>query len=97
VTQSGVTGTFPKSVGRAFLAGVSVPGMKTPVQNKLLGVLPLTLILSATATAGPAASGVAVLATPERRAVETQALVVTLDRAHARVGARMVEPVRNPR
>ena len=74
MTQSGVTETFPKSVGMAFLAGVSVPGMKTPVQNKLLGVLPLTLILSATATAGPAASGVAALATPDQRAVETQAI-----------------------
>ena len=51
--------------------------MKTPAQNELTRVFPLTLLLSAAATAQPApTSSVTTLATPDQRAVETQAIKV---------------------
>jgi iron complex outermembrane receptor protein len=54
VTQSGVTGICRKVVGGVFPAGVSVPGMKTPAQAKLVGVLSLSLIVAAVIAASAA-------------------------------------------
>jgi hypothetical protein len=83
VTQSGVTGICRKIVGGPFRAGVSVRGMKTPTQNRLVRVAPLGLIvaaaIAATASAETSASratNVAVLVTAAQRAVENVAIKV---------------------
>jgi len=56
--------------------------MKTPTPNRLARVIPVGLILSATAAAATAAGGgVSALATPDQQTVETQAIKVFASRA----------------
>lgn len=59
--------------------------MNTPAQSQLLYLVPLSLLLSAAATAGPVAAGAAqtptpgavtILGTPEQREVETEAIEI---------------------